>query len=150
MVKIFFIFLFIAFVIMCFGMRFFLKRYNGWITLEKKYKTLKQQLELNGKDLTINRSSLGGGRWLRNIISFYETDKGLLLTQTRMLRGSQFNILIPWKEIVACRQIKIGKQKTIQMMIGNPKEGQIDLEEKDFLKIRGKVTHASFEQILDS
>jgi len=149
MVKIFYIFVLMAFALIYFGMKFMLKTYAGWIALEKKYQTLKKPSQLNGGNLNINKSSLGGGIWLKNIISYYSTDAGLLLTQLRILRGSKFNILIPWKDIIACKEIKMNDQKFVQIIIGDPKQGQIDIEEKDFQKIRGRVTHASYERTLD-
>ena len=133
-IPIFLIFLTIAILFM----RHSVINSGGWIYLEEKYKTKQSPTELSSENLKISSCSLEGLQ-IQNLIKFHKTPKGLLLVPSRLIKNREINILVPWSEIVECRKRKNFLQKTVRIIIGDPFVSFIDLNEKDFEKIRLEI-----------
>lgn len=125
-------------VFVFFMMRYMLNKTGAWVDFENKYKTTKTPDQLNAKKLKISQCGFGGMP-MNNLLKFYETFEGLLICQNWIVKGSPYNLLIPWSEIVEYRERKVLFGKSYQLVIGDPFVNFIDLSEKDFKKIQKRI-----------
>lgn len=125
-----------AIFIMC-----ILPHLGDWKTLERKYGTHKKPQEMVAKRLRIYSCKIGGLNY-KNVVQFYATQQGLLLTQFWLFGWNQQNLLIPWKEI---RDLQFRKElfgvKWFQLGIGFPNISQIDIPQVYFKEIKGLLPH---------
>lgn len=132
-------FLFLGFgAFVLFMMRLMVQNSSGWLDLELKYKTLQKPRETNGKNLKISSCNFGGIQ-VNNLFKFYDTYDGLLITPIWIVRKNENNLLIPWNEIVDCRERKMLFGKMFRLIIGDPFVSFIDLSGKDFEKIKNRI-----------
>ena len=119
-------------------LRYVLSKSGAWVDFEEKYKTQKTPQQLNAKKLKVRQCGFGGMP-MNNMLKFYESIEGLLICQNWIVKGSKYNLIIPWTEIVECRERKLLFGKSYKLVIGNPFVNFIDLSEKDFKKIKNRI-----------
>jgi len=121
-------------------MRMMIHNTGGWPDLFPKYKTQKQAKEiLNARNLKIRNCNFGGvGQ--NNLMKFYETREGLLISPLWFIKKDNYNLLIPWSEIVETRKRKLLFATSYRLIIGEPFVSSIDLSERDFKKIRKNLS----------
>jgi len=128
----------IWFIFIHFTIKLVLQNSSGWRHLEPKYKTKNTQAELDGRNLKIRNCNLGEIR-IKNLLNFYDTQYGLLIKQKWFCKGSEYNLLIPWKEIVAYQEKKILLGKIYRLTIGQPEVSYLELHKSDFKKIENRI-----------
>ncbi|MEZ4933046.1 MAG: hypothetical protein R2788_13120 [Saprospiraceae bacterium] len=116
-------------------LRYILPKFGGWSKLAEKYGTDRDPKTENVTNLRIWYCNIGGMKY-KNVVRFYETNDGLLLTQMWLFKGNQPNLFIPWKAINDVEDRTILFQKRKRLNIGHPiVVSYIELWEKDFRKI---------------
>ena len=131
---------FAVLVFIIFMMRIMIQKSNGWIDLASKYESKKKPKETNGKNLKIQNCNFGGDD-ISGLLKFYDTFEGLLITPVWFVRKSEHNILIPWNEFIEYRERKVFFRKKVRLIIGNPFVSFIDFSEKDFKKIKKRISN---------
>lgn len=119
-----------------FLMRITIRATSGWPDLFPKYKIQKQINEISdARNLKIRYCNFGGVNQ-RNLMKFYETAEGLLISPIWLVKQENYNLFIPWSDIVKTSMRKQLFWKSYRLIIGEPFVSFIDLRQKDFNKIK--------------
>lgn len=129
-----------------FILRTALSKSGAWIDFEAKYKTEQIPKQLNAKNLKI-RTCRFGGLQANNLLNFYETSIGLMICQKGIIKKSDYNLLIPWTEIVESRERSFFLWKAYTIIIGDPFVNMIVLGKRDFIKISQHIPNEKIKRI---